>query len=229
MPYLAIIHPGRVLSTFLGLDGIIEAIAANGIAIVANRNRSPSDIQIGKKLIQASLILQLIMFLAFVTLVIDFHRRCIARCLFTRNIKIIVYELYAASFLILFRNTFRTATYFYPYDSNANGNEALFYVFEVLPMLICTYTFNMFPPAKYLPKNYKIYLATDGKTELEGPGKLDRRPLLLTIFDPFDLVGIISKSDAKHRFWLEDGIGGPRKDGGDGTPGAEMGRTEGKV
>lgn len=211
MPYLAVIHPGRVLSTFLGLDGIIEAIAANGIAIVANRDRTPAAIAVGEKLIKASLFLQLIMFCGFVTLVIDFHRRCIGRGLLTHNVKIIIYELYLSSFLILFRNTFRTATYFYSYTSFTNSTEALFYVFEVLPMLICTYTFNVFPPAKHLPRNYKIYLAVDGKTELEGPGKLDKRNFLLTLFDPLDLVGIITKADQKNRFWLEDGIGGPKK------------------
>ena len=216
MPYLAIIHPGRVLSTFLGLDAIIEVIAANGIAIVANRDRTPSAIATGEKLIRASLILQLIMFCAFVTLVIDFHRRCLARGMLTHNVKTLCYMLYFSSFMILFRNTFRTATYFYPYVSTANANEALFYVFEVLPMLICTYTFNIFPPSKYLPVNYKIYLAMDGKTELEGPGKLDKRPFLLTLFDPLDIVGIITKRDRKNRFWEEDGIGEPRK-GADGA------------
>ena len=79
-------------------------------------------------------------------------------------------------------------------------------------MLVCTYTFNVFPPAKYLPVNYKIYLAMDGKTELEAPpGKLDRRPFLLTVFDPVDLVGIVTRRDRKMRFWEEDGIGGPKK------------------
>ena len=83
-------------------------------------------------------------------------------------------------------------------------------------MFINTYLLNVYPPAKYLPANYKIYLATDGKTELEGPGAADNRPFLMTLFDPFDLVGLIKGSDAKNRFWEEDGIGGSRKEGGNG-------------
>ena len=29
-------------------------------------------------------------------------------------------------------------------------------------------------------------------------------------FDPFDIVGIIRKKDQKNRYWLTDGIGGPK-------------------
>lgn len=44
---------------------------------------------------------------------------------------------------------------------------------------------------KTLPRSNKIYLAMDGVTEIEGPGYEDRRHFLLTLFDPFDIVGII--------------------------------------
>ena len=78
-------------------------------------------------------------------------------------------------------------------------------------MLLNTYLMNVYPPAEYLPADHKIYLATDGKTELEGPGAVDKRHFLLTLFDPFDVVGLVKGSDAKNRFWEEDGIGGPVK------------------
>src|SRR5271155_2690498 len=190
MPYLSIIHPGRVFSTFLGLDAVVEAIGANGIAIAANRDNTPARIKLGVDLIKASLFLALTLFCAFVALVVHFHRACKAQNVLTTPIRTIIFELYAASFFILFRNTFRTATFCYPYTSFTNSNEALFYCFEVLPMLICTYIFNVYPPAKYLPRNYRIYLAKDGKTELEGPGKLDDRPFWVTWFDPCDIMGL---------------------------------------
>lgn len=78
-------------------------------------------------------------------------------------------------------------------------------------MLLNSYLMNVYPPAKYLPADHKIYLATDGKTELVGPGAADRRPFLLTLFDPFDVVGLVQGRDAKNRFWEEDGVGGPLK------------------
>ena len=78
-------------------------------------------------------------------------------------------------------------------------------------MLLNTYLMNVYPPAKYLPANYKIYLATDGRTELEGPGAADNRHFLWTLCDPFDVVGLVTGRDAKNRFWEEDGVGGPVK------------------
>lgn len=76
-------------------------------------------------------------------------------------------------------------------------------------MVIVTYLFNIYPPAKYMPASQKVYLAMDGKTELEGPGLIDKRPFLKTFFDPFDIEGIVKKKDSKNRYWLRDGIGGP--------------------
>ena len=76
-------------------------------------------------------------------------------------------------------------------------------------MVLNTYLMNLYPPAKYMPANHKIYLARDGKTELEGPGVVDKRHFLVTLIDPFDVVGLAKGRDAKNRFWEEDGIGGP--------------------
>jgi hypothetical protein len=147
--------------------------------------------------------------LGFVYLIYVFHRRCVKANVFTYKSKVVIYSLYASAFLILIRNTFRTASFFYPYNSYANSKEWLFWVLEVVPMLINSFLMNVFPPLKYLPHNNKVYLAVDGKTEIEGPGMVENRPFLLTLFDPFDLVGLATGQDNKNRFWEKDGIGGP--------------------
>ena len=211
IPYLSPLHPGRVWSTFIGLDTVVETLAGNGAAQVANRSNSPAKIKLGLTLIKASLLLQLGLFVAFVFLVVVFHIRCLRAGVFSRNVKIVIYELYACSVLILLRNSYRTAAFFYPYVSTPNDTEWLWWVLDALPMVTCTWILNIWPPAKYFPSNYKIYLAKDGKTELEGPGAADRRHFLLTVFDPCDVIGLITKSDRKNRFWEEDGIGGPAK------------------
>lgn len=125
------------------------------------------------------------------------------------KLKVIMYELYASNLLILLRNCFRTATFFCSWSSPANSQEWPLWVFEFVPMVINSYLMNVYPPAKYLPANHKIYLAMDGKTEVEGPGMIDNRPFLATWLDPFDIYGIIRKRDQKNRYWLRDGIGGP--------------------
>jgi hypothetical protein len=213
IPYLSPMHPGRVWTTFIALDGVVGAIAGNGASYAANSSNSPAKIRLGINLAKASLILQLVMFLAFVLLVAIFHQRCVRANVFNSRTKTITYLLYTSSLLILVRNTFRTATFFYPPLAACNRIEAFFWVVEAVPMVINTYMMNYFPPAKYMPANHKIYLATDGKTELEGPGMVDKRPFILSLLDPFDIGGIVTKRDSKNRFWERDGIGGPKPDG----------------
>ncbi|KAH0844213.1 RTA1 domain protein [Fonsecaea pedrosoi] len=196
IPYLSPLHPGRVWTTFVALDLVDGIIAANGASYAANTDNSDSKVKMGIILVKVSLILLL-------------GIRCIAANVFTRKVKVVVYSLYASGFLILIRNTFRTASFFYPPNSTANGKEWIFWVLEVIPMLFNTYLMNLFPPLKYLPHNHKVYLAMDGKTEIEGPGMVDNRPFILTVIDPFDLVGLVTGQDNKNRFWEHDGIGGP--------------------
>lgn len=210
LPYLSPLHPGRVWTTFIALDTVDGILAGNGAALVANPTNSPGKINTGKILVKVSLFLLLGMFLAFLFLIVIFHRRCIAAGVLNHKAKVIVYELYASSFLILIRNCFRTASFFYTWDSVANGEEWPFWVFEAVPMVINTFLLNVYPPAKYLPHNHKTYLATDGVTELEGPGMVDKRPFILTLIDPFDIGGLITGQDNKHKFWEKDGIGGPK-------------------
>ena len=84
-------------------------------------------------------------------------------------------------------------------------------------MLLNTFLLNIYPPAKYLPANQKVYLAVDGKTEVEGPGMVDKRPFLASLFDPFDIIGLVTGKDNKNRFWEKDGIGGPKEEAGQPT------------
>ena len=213
LPYLAPIHPGRVWTTFVTLDALDGIIAGNGASFAANPDNTPSTQRIGVILVKVSLFLLIGMFLCFVSLVIHFHLAAKRAGVFNYRMKVIVYELYLSNFLILFRNCFRTAAFFYPWNSLANGKEWPFYVLEVLPMLLNTFLLNIYPPAKYLPANQKVYLAVDGKTEVEGPGMVDKRPFLASFFDPFDIVGLVTGKDNKNRFWEKDGIGGPKEEG----------------
>ena len=68
-------------------------------------------------------------------------------------------------------------------------------------MLCNSVLINTFHPSRFLPPNNKIYLAEDGVTEIEGPGFEDKRPFLLTLFDPFDVVGLVRGVDKKNRYW----------------------------
>ena len=53
--------------------------------------------------------------------------------------------------------------------------EWFFYVFEATLMLLNSVLWNVWNPARYMPRKYHIYLDKDGVTELEG--KKDNRSL----------------------------------------------------
>lgn len=222
VPYLSIIHPGRVWTTFVALDAVDGIIAGNGAAYAANPKNSDSARHTGIVLVKVSLFLLIGMFLCFVALVVHFHMAARKAGVFNHKMKVIIYSLYVSNFLILLRNCFRTAAFFYPYNSTVNGREWPLYVLEIFPMLINTYLLNVYPPAKYLPANHKIYLAVDGKTELESEGMVDNRPFLVSLVDPFDIIGLITGQDNKNRFWEKDGIGGPRAGAPEVNPAANV-------
>ena len=77
---------------------------------------------------------------------------------------------------------------------------------------------NGWPPAKYMPANHKIYLAKDGETELEGLGRIDNRPFLVTLVDPFDVYGIFTGRENTYRYWEEDGMIGRGPAGAEQRP-----------
>ena len=206
IPYLSPLHPGRVWSTFIGLDVVIEVLAGNGAAQFANASNTPESRKVGMDLLKASLILQVILFVAFASVIAVFHMRARRAGVANHKLKVIIYTMYASCTLILTRNLFRTVAIFLPHDSYTNSTEWLIWVWEMIPMVINTVMLNIWPPAKYLPSDNKVYLAKDGMTELQGPGWEDERRLLWTVVDPFDLGGLISGQDNKNRFWEKDGI-----------------------
>ncbi|KAI9803964.1 MAG: hypothetical protein M1833_000245 [Piccolia ochrophora] len=212
VPWLSPIHPGRVITTFLGLGAVTEALTANGAAIFANRSNSLSKIKLGSDLIKAALILQALIEVGFLALVAVFYSRCKNASVSNAKMRKVVYLLFGTSLLILARCIFRVVEVFESQPGEEPGaitkNEWPFWVFETGLMIICTYWLNWHHPAQYLPKNFKLYLSSiDKTTEIEGPGWVDKRPLIVTLFDPFDLVGLAMRSDEKNRFWENETVG----------------------
>ena len=76
-------------------------------------------------------------------------------------------------------------------------------------MFCNTTLLNVYHPMRWLPRSNKVYLAEDGITEIEGPGFEDRRPFLLTLADPFDLVGLITRRGKENKYWESNGTANP--------------------
>ena len=191
VPYLTPIHPGRVLSTFIGLDVVIGALTGNGASYSANTNNPPSKIKMGRDLIRASIILQLGAFVGFIALEVVLHQRLLKARIMNSRLKMIIFLLYTSSVLILVRNIYRVVSVWEGYDGYLEKHEAFFYVFDATLMLLNSAMLNIRHPMNYLPQDNKIYLSPDGVTERVGPGWADKRPFLITLFDPFDIGGLV--------------------------------------
>ena len=68
-------------------------------------------------------------------------------------------------------------------------------------MVVNSFLLNARHPMRFLPQNNKIYLAEDGRTEVEGPGYEDKRRWYVTFVDPFDFVGMARGRNMERRFW----------------------------
>jgi len=64
-------------------------------------------------------------------------------------------------------------------------------------MLLNTLLWNASHPRRYLPEDYHVYLAQDGKTELEGPGWKDDQPWIMTWVDPCGMTVAIRRKVGK--------------------------------
>ncbi|KAL8690869.1 MAG: hypothetical protein Q9218_003783 [Villophora microphyllina] len=234
VPFLSPIHPGRVISTFIGLDAVIGILTGNGGSRVANKDATPADIKAGKAMLRASILLQVISFFLFIVLEYVFHRRCIKTGILAqktteeanrnaKKLRRILYLMYISSVIISSRHIFRVVDVWQGYTGYLELHEWPIYVFDGAFMFANTVMLNIWHPMKYLPNDNKVYLSKDGVTERWGPGWVDKRPFLITFVDPFDIGGLFTKRD-NEKFWDredEHPVVGSHQAAGDGKSAAD--------
>jgi hypothetical protein len=214
VPYHSPIHPGRVWTTFAMLAAVVEALSGVGASYSANQALPPDMQDVGKDLLKASLILQLVIINTFVVLAATFHRRVTSAGIRNRGVNGALLTLYLSTALIEARTIYRTVEYFGLAGQRIQRHadldnlppeyryEWFFYVFEASLMLANAFLWNIRHPRRYLPAATNIFLSqADGVTEVEGPGYKDSRSFIATLMDPFDLVGLAMGRDKKDRFW----------------------------
>lgn len=209
-----------MITTFAFVSVVVEALNGNGVALHANQSLDSGRRAVGIALLKAALVIQLGVLGLFALLAGVFHWRC-ARAGLGRNRRLrgALGTLYASTALLGARTVFRVVEYWGIADvdfwrpggvdpaslSPLVRFEWFFYVFEASLMLANHVLLNVRHPRRYLPKSTKTYLALDGVTEVQGPGYKDGRPFLLTLVDPFDLVGLAKGRKKKEaRFWEEE-------------------------
>ncbi|KAF2470018.1 uncharacterized protein BDR25DRAFT_334542 [Lindgomyces ingoldianus] len=220
IPYFAPLHPGRVLTTFGSLSTLVEVTNAIGISYIANTSLPENLTKLGHILMKTSLILQLIVIALFVVLATMTHRRCLKARYGSRGVEDLLLTLYVSTGIIFIRTIYRTVEHFAFLDIRTGPTfdpaklspilryEWLFYVFEASVMLVNEVWWNMRHPRRYLPQDYRVYLAQDGQTEIQGPGWDDERSWAMTFFDPFGMMGKGKGKDKEKRkeFWEINGF-----------------------
>ncbi|KAH7117938.1 RTA1 like protein-domain-containing protein [Dendryphion nanum] len=201
IPYLAPMHPGRVATTFVGLDGVCELLIGQGAWRMANSSMTEKQRKLGSNLVTASLCLQAALFGAFGIIAARFHYRALKAGVLNKDLCTVLYVLYVSAGIVTIRCIYRLVEYIEGWNSVLYKNEVFFWIFEAVIMFLNTLLLNMFHPGKRLPRSNTVFLARDGVTERQGPGWDDDRPWIVTIFDPFDVHGLLTGRDKKTQFW----------------------------
>lgn len=168
---------------------------------MADSSSSDAERQLGSNLVSASLCLQAALFGAFGLLAAQFHRRADKAGVLKAELRVVLYVMYVSAAIVTIRCIYRLVEYFSGWDSQVYRNEVWFWVFEVVVMLANTVLLNVWHPGKRLPHSNSVFLARDGVTERKGPGWGDDRPWVVTVFDPFDLWGLVRGRDKNTMFW----------------------------
>ncbi|KAK6069615.1 rta1 domain protein [Seiridium cupressi] len=220
VPYHSPIHPGRVLTTFAGISAIIAALNGNGASYTANQSLSEDKQNMGKALLKAALVMQIIVVALFIALASSFHLKCRRNGIHSPKVNNNLITLYISTTIIAVRTIYRTVEYFDLSSTNFRDPhfdpmsmspivryEWFFYIFEATLMLSNSVLWNLRHPRRWLPKTTKVYLAKGGITEVTGPGYKQDRNFFVTLFDSFDVYGMIKGRDKMTRFWDEDHVG----------------------
>ncbi|KAL5399870.1 hypothetical protein PMIN06_002667 [Paraphaeosphaeria minitans] len=111
IPYLAPMHPGRVATTFVGLEAICEILIGQGAWQMVNSSMTPKQRELGANLVTASLSLQVALFGSFALLAVQFHIRANKAGLPSRDLRIILYVLYISATIVTIRCIYRLVEY----------------------------------------------------------------------------------------------------------------------
>jgi hypothetical protein len=206
-----------VLTTLGSLSAVVEVLNALGVAYLAtSRTPDAKNYALGHDLMRASLALQFFVIALFYALAGLFHARCARAGTDHARVRSVLYTLYVSMGLILLRTVYRAVEHFAAPLSSADGEawrslspviryEWFFWVFEASPMLVNAVMWNVRHPRRYLPESYKLYLAQDGDTELEGPGWGDKRIVIMTLVDPFGFLAFCVMGRRGEPFWVGNG------------------------
>ncbi|KZO93679.1 hypothetical protein CALVIDRAFT_502730 [Calocera viscosa TUFC12733] len=215
IPYEAPLHPWRLMLTFGVFQSILDSVTNNGASKATTPFGGQANQLAGRILLNVSFSMQIFSMLCFIAIALRFEYNCRRSGVFPETIRNALRVVYVSCALISVRTIYRAVEWFGTNEVNPSDpstfppvlrQEAYFYVFEASVMLSNSLLLNIFPPTRFLPRDFKIFLAPDGVTEMEGKGMLkkDPRKLWQQFCDPFDLYGLFTKRDQKLNLWEQE-------------------------
>jgi len=152
-PSLSPIRPKYVYPVLGLFFTAIISIGSQGSATFFSPDATDSTTSSGLALLKASLVIQLFLNIAFISIITVFYCQPFSKSnpqqSSERRIKLLIISLYISVTLILICNLFSTVQLFLRSDSPAWTVEAYFWVFNATPMLVYTIFLNIMHPAKY--------------------------------------------------------------------------------
>ena len=158
---------------------LVETLNALGVALSSKPSSSHSHQELGGHLTIVALAIQLCVITVFVILAAIFHWRCSKANIHITAVSTPLRTMYISMLLILIRCIYRLVEHLGNTTVRLDDIESLmslspilryewfFYVFEATLMLTNSVLWNVWNPGRYLPRNHNVYLAQDGRTELE--------------------------------------------------------------
>lgn len=157
---------------------VVETLNALGVALKSNATSSETQQEMGANMTLAALGMQLGVIAAFCGLAGLFSWRCAKGAVLVGKVKVVLGVLGVSMGLILVRCVYRLVEHAgnTKVDLGDVGSlkrlspvlryEWWFYVFEAALMLVNSLLWNVWHPGRYLPRDYRVYLARDGVTEV---------------------------------------------------------------
>ncbi|BEJ15545.1 hypothetical protein CspHIS471_0501500 [Cutaneotrichosporon sp. HIS471] len=159
---LLVMPPKAMVTLFVGVDIVTIAVQVVGAAMVGvvqtktNRGeKPPMTVTTAGHILLAGLAVQTAFFSTFMVLLIlaisrvrhlDLHGQQL------RNLRFMLYTNLAAGFFVLLRTVYRLAVECQGYFGEANSNQTLFTVFEMVPVIVALGILTVVPIERWFPK-----------------------------------------------------------------------------
>jgi len=181
IPHLAPLKPVLVMPVFGVVMSVVETLNSVGVSLFTNPVAASSRQAVGKNLVLAAVILQMVIILVFFAMVGVFHSRCVKAGVLTTqhekkeiNLRAPLWTLYGSMALILVRCIYRLVEKLawnyalFPDFAQLRKLSPLiryewfFYVFEATLILLNSGIWNVWHPGRFLPASHRAVLHEDG-------------------------------------------------------------------